>query len=75
MSPATADQVLELKTIPHIWSAGDKYFKLAAQYYGDPTYWWIIAWFNHKPTEAHLALGDPVYVPLPLEEAISIYQG
>ena len=72
---ATPEDISDLTTIPHIWKTGDKYYKLASQYYGDPTYWWVIAWFNQKPTEAHLLLGDPVYIPLPLEEAVSIYNG
>ena len=73
MAAPTPGQVAELTTIPHIWSHGDKYYKLAAEYYGDPTYWWVIAWFNEKPTDGHLSVGMPVYIPLPLEQATSIY--
>ena len=50
----------------HIWGIGDKYYKLAAKYYGDPTLWWVIAQYNKKPTEQHLSDGDPVKIPFSL---------
>ena len=36
-----------------MWKLGDRFYKLADQYYGDPTLWWIIAWYNRMPTESH----------------------
>ncbi len=56
-----------ISTINHIWSGGDRYFKLAYKYYGDPEFWWVIAFYNQKPTEFHLNFGDVVYIPTPLE--------
>ena len=50
----------------HFWEDGDKYYKLAGQYYGDPTLWWVIAQYNKKPTEQHLSVGDTVKIPFPL---------
>lgn len=47
-----------------VWQIGDKYFKLADKHYGDPSLWWVIASFNLAPTEAHLEIGDTVYIPL-----------
>jgi len=47
-----------------IWQIGDKYFKFADRYYGDPELWWIIASFNLAPTEAHLDIGDTIYIPI-----------
>ena len=63
----TAENIKNLNTVAHIWSTGDRYFKLAAEYYGDPEMWWVIAFYNQKPTEFHLKLGDVVYIPVPLE--------
>tara|TARA_R110000744_G_scaffold180181_2_gene299234 strand:- start:503 stop:838 length:336 start_codon:yes stop_codon:yes gene_type:complete len=57
-------------TIKRIWGTGDKYFKLADEYYDDPTMWWVIAFYNQKPTESHVKLGDIVYVPTPLESIL-----
>jgi|TARA_R110002110_G_scaffold193331_1_gene401910 hypothetical protein len=56
----------------HIWGIGDRYYKLADKYYGSAEYWWIIAWFNKKPTENHIKVGDVVLVPTPLMEIINI---
>tara|TARA_B100000287_G_scaffold365740_1_gene360591 strand:+ start:66 stop:404 length:339 start_codon:yes stop_codon:yes gene_type:complete len=64
-----------VKKIGHIWNFGDRYYKLAYQYYGDPSVWWLIAWFNQKPTEADLKIGDAIYIPLPLESVLSLYNG
>jgi hypothetical protein len=50
-----------------IWSVGEKYFKLAYEYYGDPEYWWVIAWYNQKPLETDFVPGEVVEIPLPLE--------
>ena len=52
----------------HVWSMGDRFYKLSYQYYGTYEFWWVIAMFNAKPTEAHCNYGDPIYIPLnPLE--------
>jgi len=67
------DQINSLSVVQHIWTVGDRYYKLAADYYKNPKYWWLIAWYNQTPTEAHLKLGDLVYIPMPLERALSTY--
>jgi hypothetical protein len=35
--------------------------------------WWLIGWYNQKPTEAHFKIGDTVLIPLPLEEILGYY--
>ncbi len=57
-------------TIKHTWKTGDRYFKLASEYYGDPKLWWVVALFNKKPTEFHINNGDTIYVPVPLETVL-----
>jgi hypothetical protein len=57
-----------------VWKTGSKLFKIAKKYYGSPKLWWIIAWYNQKPTEAHFQVGDIVEVPTPLEEIIRILE-
>jgi nucleoid-associated protein YgaU len=64
-------QKAALQRTKHIWKVGDRYFKLAQEHYGRSELWWIIAWYNKKPTEAHLKLGDVVYIPKPLEDVYS----
>jgi len=62
------------EAVQHIWATGDRFYKLAAQYYKIPTYWWVIAQYNQKPTEAHVKIGEPIWIPIPLEAVLS-YMG
>jgi hypothetical protein len=48
----------------HIWSHGDKLYKLAIQYYGNRDMYWMIGLFNNKPTDAHYKYGDVVSIPV-----------
>ena len=75
MRELTPDLTAKVEQITHVWSVGDRYYKLAHKYYGDPKLWWVIARFNSKPTEAHLNLGDIVVVPVPLTDALRIMRG
>jgi nucleoid-associated protein YgaU len=61
---------LQIQT--HIWKAGDRLYKLANEYYNDPTLWWIIAWFNKKPTESHFEVGQIVLIPKPLNKIMNL---
>ena len=65
-----ANEIKNFKTIKHIWGTGDRYFKLAEEYYDDPEMWWVIALYNQKPTEFHVKLGDVIFVPVPLETVL-----
>jgi nucleoid-associated protein YgaU len=71
--PSPADAA-NFSTVKHIWGTGDRYFKLANQYYSDPEKWWVIAFYNQKPTEFHVKLGDVIYIPTPLETVL-FYMG
>ena len=73
LSHPGVEDMSHINTVSHIWSSGDKYYKLANTYYGQTTLWWVIAWFNKKPTEAHLKLGDVIQIPVPLESILGIY--
>ena len=69
----TNAQRKNLKTFGHVWVFGDRYWKLAAEHYGDPGYWWIIAWFNKKPTESHVSPSDVLQIPEPLERVLDYF--
>ena len=56
------------------WKQNDRLWKLAAQYYNDPTLWWVIAWYNQKPTEAHFQIGDTVVIPSPIQKILEIFE-
>jgi nucleoid-associated protein YgaU len=56
-----------IKEVTHIWKTGDRYYKLANQYYGRPELWWVIALYNQAPTEGHIRLGDLLSIPTPID--------
>lgn len=70
----TAVEMSKIETKAAIWKRGSRLYKLAAKYYSDPSMWWVIAWFNQKPTDSHYEFGDTVLVPLPIEEVLSYYR-
>jgi hypothetical protein len=70
----TPEEISQLTLEPVRWQLGDKFFKIAHDFYGDAELWWVIAWFNKTPTDGHLEIGDMIYVPLPLEKIISFYE-
>lgn len=70
----TEEQLATMKLIEITWTVGDRYWKLASQYYKNPKYWWIIAWFNKAPTEAYLSEGSTILIPASLETALSFWQ-
>lgn len=60
----------QLKVIKHIVESGDRFYKLAFKHYGDTRMWWLLAWYNKKPTDFHLRPGDMINIPLPLKEVL-----
>ena len=58
--------------VSHVWSYGDRFYKLAHQYYGDVDFWWVIAWWNGQPTEANINTVDLLDIPLDLAEALKV---
>ena len=67
--PTIAERA-SLATTQHIWVLGDRYYKLANKFYNDPTLWWIIAWYNARPTEADILPGDLILIPLSVEDVL-----
>ena len=65
-------QIMELEQVNHVWKLGDRFYKIAAEYYGDEKLWWIIAWYNKKPTESHVKPGQILKVPSPISKVLSI---
>ena len=69
----TVDEIATLVSVSHTWQIGDRYWRLASQHYSDPGMWWVIAWFNKKPTESHVKFGENIYIPFPLERILQYY--
>jgi hypothetical protein len=54
----------------HVWKRGDRLYKLAYNYYGNSSLWYLIAWFNQTPTESHINIGDTIMVPISAESVM-----
>ena len=63
------DLVIEYK----VWSLGDRLHKFAHEAYGSSELWWMLGWFNQKPTDAHFKIGDKIAIPQPLERLTTLY--
>ena len=74
-TPVTVANRYSLTNEPHVWKIGDRLPKLASKFYGDPGLWWLIGWYNQKPTEAHIMIGDVLAIPLPLDRALTLFYG
>jgi hypothetical protein len=70
LTDAQKSSIVEKKIF---WEYGDRLDKIASREYGDPTYWWVIARYNKKPTDAHFKRGDVVLVPSPISLIVAYY--
>jgi hypothetical protein len=70
--PSVGD-LSKISSVPYQWRSNTRLFNVAHEYYGSPELWWVIAWFNKKPTEAQFTVGETFYVPLPLSEALYLF--
>ena len=68
----TVAQRSQVRTTAHIWTYGDRFYKLADQFYGDPSFWWVIAWYNGRPTEVDVSPGNVLEIPLDLADALNV---
>jgi len=70
-NPSVADRA-SLDSAGHIWKYGDRFYNLSFNYYKNPEYWWVIAWYNGYPTEADVKPGDVIQIPLNLEHTLMV---
>ena len=70
----TVEELADFTIVNHIWKIGDRFYKLSYEYYGAVDYWWIISWFNQKPLETDIALGDALNIPFPIDELITYFR-
>lgn len=67
--PTAAERALFTR-VRHVWKLGDRYWKLATLHYGNPEYWWVIAWYNQKPVENMVTIGETIVIPKPLQTVL-----
>ena len=71
LNPLSEEIYKDLTIESEIWKPETRYYKLSYKYYGNPDYWWLVAWFNpDKPTDMHPKPGDVIHIPLPLGVAL-----
>jgi nucleoid-associated protein YgaU len=64
---ALTDEGLDELEIEEInFAATDTLMGLAQKFYGDPSYWWVIALINNVGSEADITLGQQLVVFSPL---------
>mgnify|MGYP003655716240 CR=1 FL=1 len=69
----TAAQEASIAVETLIWEMGDRLDKFSSRAYGDPSYWWVIARYNKKPTDAHFQRGESILIPRPLSLILGYY--
>lgn len=69
----TAEQKSTVSTDLRVWQWGDRFYKLALQYYGSAEDWWVIAVFNNRPTDFDVKVGDEILIPYPLHVIKELY--
>jgi len=70
----TQEQIDTLNIQSDVWKRGDAFWKYASKFYdGRSELWWVIAFFNNTPTDAHIKIGQTVYIPTPLESVLQAY--
>lgn len=71
----TDEEIANTVVLEEVWKLGDRLYRYAKKYYNSEEYWWLIAWFNQKPTEHHFKVGDSVKIISNLSEALALYYG
>ena len=69
----SVEEMASLTSTAHTWKMGDHYWKLAHSHYGRSDLWWVIAWYNKKPTEGHLEIGNTIFIPGPLTRVLTLF--
>ena len=73
LSHPTIEQRARIQTIQYVWKLGDNYAKLAQKHYGDSKLWWVLAWYNKKPTDALIKVGDTIRIPQPINKILEFF--
>jgi len=68
----TVQERRAVKITTRLWKYGDRLYDLSHKFYGDPRYWWVIAWWNGYGVEADIKNGATLYIPINIEEALKV---
>jgi len=70
----TPSEIRSFENVLRVWRATDTLYNISNEFYSSPNYWWVIAWYNKKASEAEFKVGEQFYVPLPLEAVLEYIQ-
>ena len=70
ISYPSPEETATLENVLGVWKSTDTLYNVSHAFYGSPKYWWVIAWYNKRASEAEFKIGDQYYVPLPLEAVL-----
>lgn len=71
--PLTVARRRSIQYDSYVWKRGDRFYKLAHNYYGESELWYLIAWFNQAPTENHINIGDTIMIPTSVERILTYF--
>lgn len=71
----TEEQLNRISYIEHVWSAGDRLYKLSARYLGSHEDWWILLRFNKLKNEVDIKAGDVIKIPLNVADLVLLMMG
>ena len=71
-TPKFSELPQNIDTVVHVWKQGDTFWKLSNRYFGIPKYWYLIAKFNAKPTEAHISIGESILIPVDIKPLLRL---
>ncbi len=63
-------ELADISFYQHVWSSGDRLYKLSYRYYGNYNDWWIILFFNKLKNEVDIKAGDVLKIPINIENFI-----
>ena len=63
-----------VQTVDHLFSQGERLDTIAAQYYGDDGYWWVIATVNRIGFALGITPGRVLKIPLDLSAVLNKLQ-
>lgn len=70
----TREESRDLRIEQYFWKSNDTFWRLSSIYYSNPKYWWVIAWWNKKPIEATVQIGQAIEIPQPLSIVLDLVQ-
>ena len=73
LSYPSAEAITSFTNISRIWTATDTLYNVSTEFYGSPDYWWVVAFYNKKASEAEFEVGDLYFIPLPLEDILEYF--